>query len=208
MKFYVIRHPWTESNVNRILQGWGDSKLTPIGKKMALKLGNYLKNKNISKIFTSDLGRCKQTSKIVNNILNVEIKETKELRELNLGIYNNIPKKIVDKNYKITDYSIIPKDGESFLQMKERVLKYLYNGFQKNRIYLVVTHSGCYQAILSEALDVELSFKKLKTTPMTISLFEIKNKKIHLLEKKDIGYPYTTFFFFVKYFIRRIISKT
>lgn len=65
MKFYVIRQPLTESNAAGITQGWGDSPLTPQGIEAAEKLGNFLKDKFISIIYTSDLGRCVETSEII-----------------------------------------------------------------------------------------------------------------------------------------------
>ena len=72
MKFYVVRHPWTESNVSNITQGWADSPLVSQGIKTVERLGNFLRDKSISKIFSSSLGRCIQTSKIINKKLNVK----------------------------------------------------------------------------------------------------------------------------------------
>ena len=67
MILYIIRHPETKHNIQQITQGHKDSPLTNKGKKQAEALGKRLKNKDISKIYSSDLGRCMQTSKIINN---------------------------------------------------------------------------------------------------------------------------------------------
>ena len=79
VKFYVVRHSWTESNINKITQGWADSHLVPEGIEMAEKLGEFLKDESISGIFSSDLGRCVQTSKIINKQLGVKIKKIRRL---------------------------------------------------------------------------------------------------------------------------------
>ena len=111
MLFYTIRHPQTEWHIQKRLQGHKDSKLTEFGIKTAMKLGKYLKNENITKIFSSDLGRCSQTAKIVANILDVPIECSNELRERNFGKLNG------EKNVEITDYDLSPKGIYNFLQL-------------------------------------------------------------------------------------------
>lgn len=60
MVIYIVRHPETEYHKKGLTQGHDDSPLTKRGIKTAEKLGQLLKNKNISKLFSSDLGRCIQ----------------------------------------------------------------------------------------------------------------------------------------------------
>lgn len=73
MLIYIVRHPETEYNKKGLTQGHGDSLLTQQGVEIAKKLGESLEDKNIQKIYSSDLGRCIQTSKIINKFLNVKI---------------------------------------------------------------------------------------------------------------------------------------
>ncbi|MBW3020110.1 histidine phosphatase family protein [Candidatus Woesearchaeota archaeon] len=187
MKFYVVRHPWTESNVKKITQGWADSPLIPEGVEMAERLANFLKNKSISKIFTSDLGRCIQTSEIINKILKVDICKIKKLREQNFGKFNGLDKEIIKKEFDETNHSAIPSDGESLLQMKDRVLGYIKNELpRKENNVLIVTHTGCFQSILSDALKIDLTSEECHTNPLTICLFELTNKNIKLIERFDI----------------------
>lgn len=187
MKFYVVRHPWTESNVKRITQGWADSPLVSQGIEMAEKLGEFLKDKSILKIYTSDLGRCVQTSKIINKRLNVETVKVSDLREQNLGNFNGVHKDIIKKEFDENDHSAIPLNGESFLQMKERVLNYIKNNLPigKNNI-LVVTHTGCFQSILSDSLNEDVDSEKCHTTPLTVGSFELKNNNIKFIERFDL----------------------
>lgn len=180
MKFYVIRHPTTESNIKRITQGWADSPLIPESIKLAEEHGKNLKNKKIEKIYTSDLGRCVQTSNIINQFLKVEIIKKEELREQNLGIYNGIHKDIIKKEFDEHDYEAKPPEGESFKEMKTRVLNFIKKLEKENKeeTILIVTHTGCLEAILQEALEKSLDSNKIKTKQETIYLFELKNEKI------------------------------
>ena len=96
-KIYVIKHPETEWNKLKILQGHKNSDLTKVGKKTANAIGKRLKNKNITKIYSSDLGRCMQTSKIIAKIIKTNIIKSKRLRERNFGDLNGFQNKIIHK---------------------------------------------------------------------------------------------------------------
>lgn len=179
MKFYVVRHSLTESNAAGITQGWDDSRLTTQGIEEAEKLGNFLKDKSISIIYTSDLGRCVQTSEIINKALKVRIIKEPQLREQNYGKLNN--NRLSGKDFNVKNHSAIPEDGESFLQMKVRVLKYIKFQLPKGDAkILIVTHDGCFRALLSEALNIDIDSDRCNTTPLTIGLFELKNSNLEL----------------------------
>ncbi len=187
MKLYIIRHPVTESNIKRITQGWADSPLIPESMKLAEEHGKNLKNKQINKIYTSDLGRCVQTSNIINELLKVEIIKTKELREQNLGIYNGVHKDIIKKYFDEHDHQAKPPEGESFKEMKTRVLNFIKQLEQENKeeTILIVTHTGCLEGIMQEALKEPLNSKECKTKPENIYLFEIKEGMIKILKQES-----------------------
>jgi len=86
-----------------------------------------------------------------------------------------------------SNHSAVPPGGESFLEMKERVLNYIKTKLPryKDKI-LIVTHDGCFRAILSEALTIDLNSEKCVTTPLTISLFELESNNIKLIERFDL----------------------
>lgn len=185
MKFYVVRHPLTESNAADITQGWGDSPLTPQGIEGAEKLSNFLKNKSISIIYSSDLGRCVQTSEIINKVLNVQIIEEPQLREQNFGKFNNA--RIIKEDFDASDHSAVPPGGESFLRMKERVLNYTKTELPRSKYkILIVTHDGCFCAILSDALNLDLDSLECTTTALTIGLFDLENKDIKFIDRFNL----------------------
>jgi len=79
MNILFVRHG--ESGRNAKITDEKDSDLTPLGKKQAELLGKRLKKYKISKIYTSNLLRAKETGEIISKILNVPI--DKNLEELN-----------------------------------------------------------------------------------------------------------------------------
>lgn len=189
MKFYVVRHPLTEFNVQGITQGWADSPLTPQGIEMANKLGEFLKDKNITKIFSSDLGRCIQTSEIISKHLGIGIAPASELREQNFGKFNGASQDIIKKEFNKDDCSAVPPGGESFYQMKKRVLNYIKNKLPKNKddILLLVTHEGCFRGMLSDVLNTDPDSNKCEITSLSIGLFETINSNIKLIEIINLG---------------------
>lgn len=185
MKFYVIRHPWTVSNVKKIDQGWGDSPLVPEGIVMAEKLGDFLKNEFISIIYSSDLGRCVQTSEIINKKLNLKIIKEPGLREQNFGKFNNV--RIIKEEFDASDHSAVPPGGESFIQMKARVLNYIKAKLPRDKDkILIVTHDGCFRAIISDALGVDLDSPECETAELTVGLFDLENNKIKFINRFDV----------------------
>ena len=178
------------SNINGtrvdITQGWGDSPLTHQGIEEAEKLSGFLKDKEISIIYSSDLGRCVQTSEIINQKLNLKIIKSPGLREQNFGKFNNTS--IIKEEFDASDHSKVPPDGESFLKMKQRVLTYIKTKLPRNKDkVLIVTHDGCFRAILSDALNLDLDSPECATTALTIGLFDLKNKDIKFIDKFNLS---------------------
>jgi len=177
MIIYIIRHPETIFNRKDITQGHADSSLTGKGKKVAQQLGKKLKNKNIFKIFSSDLGRCLQTSNIVNGELNIKIVPKKELRELNYGDFNGEKADIIKKIFNLNNPRLILPNGESFHQMKQRILNFI-NQLKAKKPVLIVTHEGCLRAIISEMLNMKFTSNKCKTQPDQVFMLDTTKKKI------------------------------
>ncbi|MDR0891566.1 MAG: histidine phosphatase family protein [Mediterranea sp.] len=88
---YVTRHGKTIFNTMDRVQGWADTPLTPAGVKVAEQLGRGLQDTTFIAVYTSDLGRARETAAIVMDLnkhrLNVPVYETKDLREWYFGSF-------------------------------------------------------------------------------------------------------------------------
>lgn len=154
MTIYITRHSETVQNKIGITQGHKDSPLTEKGKLSANKKGLKLKNKNIEIIYSSDLGRCMQTAKIINKYLNAKIILKKDLRERNFGIFNGKKHIEVKKKLNLNNLNLIPPKGESFNQMKRRAINFIKNlKNTKNKRILIITHEGVTRALFSKHIS-------------------------------------------------------
>jgi broad specificity phosphatase PhoE len=145
--FYLVRHTETEWNKQKRMQGWGDSPLTEEGRAVAHLLGETLKEKNITKIFTSDLGRCMETAKLINEHVNAKIIPSQDLREQNYGDMTGHPTEMRQQYARNPDLS--PSEGESFHHMQKRVLHFIE---KIDDHCLIVTHGDCSRIIIATAL--------------------------------------------------------
>lgn len=119
MIIYLTRHGETGWHKKGLLQGHKNSPLTVRGKKSAEKKGKILSKENIEIIYSSDLGRCVQTSKIINKYLRTKIIKTSKLRERNFGDLNGKSNKEVREKIDLSDPDEKAPNGESFNELKK-----------------------------------------------------------------------------------------
>ncbi|NUF49744.1 histidine phosphatase family protein [Gilliamella sp. ESL0250] len=86
---YVTRHGKTMFNNVHRAQGWSDTPLTKPGVEVAEQLGRGLKDVKFISAYSSDLGRARQTARIVLETKGdkVQINEMEGLRETCFGDY-------------------------------------------------------------------------------------------------------------------------
>lgn len=127
---YVVRHGNTALNgetgngVDKI-RGWADIPLAKEGEDQAECVGDWLKDKGIEYIYSSDLSRAYKTAQIIKGeVGEVPLKKMMQFRPWDLGIYTGKEtKKFIDE---MKDYITHPKkmvpDGESFNDFLDRYL--------------------------------------------------------------------------------------
>lgn len=193
MQIFLVRHGETNYNVEKKNQGWKDSFLTAKGKDQAFKIGVYLRDKGIEKIYCSDLLRTKQTAKEILKSVFAPIEYVSWLREKNLGEFGGTPEGtmlafVADNSLDLL--SFIPPSGESILNFRKRVIHYFHNflemNIQKNKI-LLVTHGGNITQILLHILKFdEKKYDNYKPRNCAVTLLEIdtnQNIKVTMLNE-------------------------
>ncbi|MDR1126195.1 MAG: histidine phosphatase family protein [Deltaproteobacteria bacterium] len=92
---YIVRHGQTEFNIQNTVQGFSDSPLTEQGRAQAAKLGRGLKGVPFSAAFASDLGRQRDTARLIlaenDARQQPELAEVYGLREWNCGGFEEKP---------------------------------------------------------------------------------------------------------------------
>ncbi|MGC8868635.1 MAG: histidine phosphatase family protein, partial [Sulfurihydrogenibium sp.] len=89
-KIYLCRHGESEYNAKKIVQGHIDTNLTEKGIKQAQSLAEFLKDKNIQKIVSSDLKRAYQTAKTVAEVLGLTVHVDQRIREMHFGTWEGL----------------------------------------------------------------------------------------------------------------------
>lgn len=152
MKILVIRHGLTKYNKLKMINGQTvEDPLVPEGIEAIRQVVTLLPDK-IDVIYTSDLPRTKQTAEIVNEHFNTDIICTPMLRDIHFGsltgktwdeVAEERGKEFID-NYHKQQYNFHNLGGESFQDVKKRVLEVLEEIKQKHygKKVLVVTHGG------------------------------------------------------------------
>jgi len=188
MRVFIIRHPQTKWNEKNRVQGHLDSELTKKGVVTAHALGSELEDKNITKIYTSDLGRCKRTAEIINNYLHKEIIPLKDLRERNFGAYNGVHNDKIEP-FLQEDFNHKMPQGESVNQMRERFLETLH-GIAEDDI-LIVTHEGCVRTLLSIAKDADHRSSTCDSNASDILIIDINKDHIAVESVINTVKPHT-----------------
>lgn len=161
IKLILVRHGTTICNEGGALSGLTDSKLSDKGKLQAIKIAQYLKDKNIDKIYTTPFSRTKETVKELAEIKNIQIEETSQLNEINFGDFEGLPFNAIKEKWPEEVEKMINKgfeykypNGESlvdtFTRVKSEVKKIISEN--DNSTVLICSHGGTIRNIISYLL--------------------------------------------------------
>ncbi|MFW6065101.1 MAG: histidine phosphatase family protein [Candidatus Natronoplasma sp.] len=155
-KIYIVRHGETEWNRDGKLQGWKDAPLTEKGKKQAEALCERLKEVEFDAVYCSPLGRTLKTAEIVLDGKDVLLIEDERIKEINMGKWEGTKGEEIKQEFPdlYSDFwerpnLYIPISGESFHDLKERVIPFIEEILEKHEDenILVVSH-GCASKVM------------------------------------------------------------
>ena len=154
MKFYAIRHPETEWNVEGRFQGRQEGAITKIGWKQIKDAQKSTKKLTIDSIFHAPNNRTKTLAHQIENTYTkeLEIIEDSRLHERSMGVYEGLLTSQMSnkdkESYDPTNYEQRflwkPSKGESHKEVSERValfIEMLQQKYSKDTA-LVVTSKG------------------------------------------------------------------
>ena len=179
-KLILIRHGESTLNKENVYFGHLNPSLTSAGEEQLINL-----KKNIppyDTVYSSPLKRTLESTKIINyNNLSVNIDD--RLKELNFGIFEGLsyseisslyPSEVVKWSDLNIDYKFI--NGESIAELAERVKSFVESIKDNKQTYLVITHFGVINAILSIYIAENLkNFWKFKCSLASITILEFNN---------------------------------
>lgn len=156
----LMRHGQTEWNVEGRYQGHLNSPLTQKGKlqakENALKLNRAIDLSQPFKIFSSPLGRAKESCYIICDTLGIDREEVildERIQEFNYGIFEGRTKKECALVYadvlakrEANKWSYVIENGESYEMVTERLYSWLKSVKDEEKI-IVVAHEMINRAL-------------------------------------------------------------
>lgn len=199
---YLTRHGQTEWNLEKRLQGHGNSPLTEFGINRAKELSDRIKGIDIDIIYTSPIERAYKTAFIVKGDKDIEVKVHEGLKEMNFGDYEGKITEEVMKENPGWDISAIMKgnlemrapNGETLGEVRERVNSAMREIIKENegKNILIVGHGITLKAIMAFFNDQEVNNEVMGQATLTKVIvdgenfdIEFKNDGSHFTVKEE-----------------------
>ncbi len=182
-KLLITRHGQTKENADGIMQGKEHGNINEKGFEQINKLIERLKDEKIDKIISSDIPRCKITTKEILGKINAPVKYTNLIREKDNGEWAG--KKHKDIKWEDVEGTFetrkTPK-GENLLEVRERGRKFfkeLTKKFKdKDITILIVAHGAFLKIFIGDLLGMTIhdSISKLTIEHCSLTEIEIDDK--------------------------------
>lgn len=163
---YLLRHGDTRTDAVRRYIGRTDVPLSETGRRQAEWWRTELAPLSFNRIICSDLGRTCETAGIINEGRNAVVETSPELREIDLGDWDGLPRDEVRRRFPVeyekrglNPAGFRPENGESFFDLSSRAVP----AFEKvvrstaGGNILIVGHAGVNRVILCYLLEMPLS---------------------------------------------------
>lgn len=205
-KVYLTRHGKTLWNLEKRLQGFGNSELTNEGIEQAYELRKRLSDIDIDVIYTSPIKRAYETARIIKGDKNIKFVIDDRLKEINFGDYEGSTEAELLKQGRGQEISkifsgemdISAPGGETLRELSYRVSKLLDEILliEDNKSILIVTHGTTLKAIVgyfrnSKELYNEImgqcTLTKINCSGKNFE-FEYINDGCHLNNKEKFGW--------------------
>ncbi len=190
---YLLRHGEIQGTSEKRFIGQIDIPLNERGVEQAENWKKELSGLVIHKIYSSDLARCMDTARIIAGEQKA-IHFSEKLREISLGEWEGLLREDVKKSYPTEwekrglDFSYRPPGGESFYDLKERVVPFFEEIAASNhRNIIIITHGGVIRVILCHILGMPLErLFSLSQDYSGMNLIDNTNKSFQLVTMNRI----------------------
>lgn len=164
-RLYLCRHGEVVGDGRRRYNGHRDVDITENGVTQMHRLSEMLRDKPLAAIYSSDLTRAIKGAEIIGTHHKAPRLVRPEFRERNVGVWEGMAFEEIQEAYPdewrawlgdIVHFR--PRDGESLLDVSERVLPSLKGLVERHMSEEIVllAHGGVNRVILSDAMRLEL----------------------------------------------------
>lgn len=202
MEIYFVRHGQTVWNVEKRFQGLSDSPLTDLGITQAKLLGEKLKDINFDKFYSTSLKRANDTANYIKGKREQEVEIFDDFIEISMGDMEGMqheefkklyPKQVKNFFFNQLEYDPTLYHGESFIELRERVIKGLNKFVELNRKYervLVVSHGATLKTLLHYISGKNISTLSDEAIPKNTSYTIVKyeNGKFEITDFSNVSH--------------------
>ncbi|MCC6801657.1 MAG: histidine phosphatase family protein [Anaerolineae bacterium] len=190
-RILLIRHGQTDWNLEQRWQGHLDVPLNTAGRDQARRLADYLRERSITAVYSSDLTRAVMTAEPIARSHGLDIKPDPRLRELNLGVFQGLTTSEINSKYPeesrqmSLDYLgyVIPT-GEARRAMQDRAYAAYRDivAAETGPEIAVVTHGGTIRVLLLKLFDVDDMMKRISVKNTSVTTIDADGKGARLVE--------------------------
>ena len=186
MEIYFVRHGQTVWNVEKRFQGLSDSPLTELGITQAKLLSEKLKDIKFDKFYSTSLKRANDTANYIKGNRKQEVEIFDGFVEISMGDMEGIkqedfkklyPEQVKNFFFNQLEYDPSSFGGESFLEVRERVIRGLNKFIELNKDYervLVVSHGATLKTLLHYISGKDISTLSDEAIPKNTSYTIVK----------------------------------
>ena len=166
MQLILIRHGLTEFNQQGIFQGQSDSRLTEEGLSQARRLAPRIRALTTSRfLYTSDLGRSRQTAELIRDPDHHELIDDPGLRERGYGLFEGLRKADIQglhpevwSRYESGDPDYAVPGGESEREFRQRAVEAVDAIADRHpgELVVAVTHGGVLSSFACHVLGLPI----------------------------------------------------
>ena len=156
--WFLVRHGETDWNKIERIQGHSDTHLNQTGVAQAEATANFLKDKHIDLIVSSDLARAKETAEIIAKATGAEIIFDEALREMYYGSLEGMSIPEVNEKYGgFLDRPYKELGGEVFEEVEERAMKALHNHRKdhEHKNVVIVSHGALLGLVIKNIRKID-----------------------------------------------------
>ena len=202
MEIYFVRHGQTIWNVEKRFQGLSDSPLTELGITQAKLLGKKLKDIKFDKFYSTSLKRAYDTANYIKRNRKQKVEIFDDFVEISMGDMEGIkqedfkklyPEQIKNFFFNQLEYNPSSFGGESFLEVRERVIRGLNKFIELNKNYervLVVSHGATLKTLLHYISGKDISTLSDEAIPKNTSYTIVKyeNGKFEIIDFSNVSH--------------------
>ncbi len=197
-KILLVRHAESIHNLNDTYNSnpENDKGLSSKGFKQAKQLTKRLEKEKIDVIYSSNMPRCIQTAAEVAKVLKKKIIVDSKFIELDMGKYELMPQKQIEKKFPKIAKSWFYGDatnlklGESFKNAQKRMLNEveILAKKHKGKKILIVTHQAPVKFVVCNLVGGLKYFNNFVIDNASLTLFEKNNKDYKLKYLNNVSY--------------------